>query len=92
MSAATTTFHLASFLSDPLFCELTGLSQGMVDHIACDTCKSTISNERASPDVMFHMIFGVLKITHSLHCQVQKLTQQLSLNPPSSAPVNLLDA
>jgi hypothetical protein len=37
------------------------------------------------------MLFGILKITHSLHMQMQKLTQQLQLNPPSPVPLNLLD-
>lgn len=67
MSATTTTDHLTSFLSDPIFCELTGLAEGIGHHTVCDLCKSTISNEKSAPDVMFHMIFGILKITHSLH-------------------------
>jgi len=91
MSATTTTEHLTSFLSDPIFSELTGLAEGIGNHTRCELCKSTISNERSAPDVMFHMLFSVLKITHSLHMQMQKLAQQLPLNPPSPAPLNLLD-
>ena len=88
MSAATTTSHLAHFLSNPLFCSITGLHSTMIGHTKCDVCKSIINNELSSPDAIFHMIFGLLKITHSLHDQLQKLTQQISLNPPSTAPLN----
>jgi hypothetical protein len=51
----------------------------------CDLCKSPVSNERSGPDVIFHMLFGILKITHSLHMQVQKLNQQPPLNLPFPA-------
>ena len=75
--------HLHQVLSDPTFCNLTGLSEGILNAIRCDTCKATIVHEGDRIELIEHMLFGVLKITHEIYSRMRIAPPGFPLEQPS---------
>ena len=64
---ATPKQHLRQILSDETFCNLTGLSGGLANTLRCEICKENIIDEGKRLELIEHLLFGVLKITHEIY-------------------------
>ena len=79
---ATPKQHLHSILSDQTFCNLTGLKEGLNNAIMCETCKCNISDGAKRSEMIEHLLFGVLKITHEIYSRMKMAPQDFPLEHP----------
>ena len=80
---ATPKQHLRPYLSDQSFCILTGLSEGLDSAIMCATCNKDIVRDVKRVELIEHLLFGVLKITHEIYSHMKMGPQEFPLDQPS---------
>ena len=79
---ATPKQHLHQAFSDQSFCNLTGLSEGLGNAIMCDICKGNVSHDAKRLELIEHMLFGVLKVTHEIYSRTKMAPQGFPLKQP----------